>query len=641
MKEAFSQFKDIINSYLKSLRFTQNKTKAKAERDLRKAEIISYYFGLENKKYSREEISLLTNLTVERVRQVTLVGINDLRQQIFEPSSRSLFGENYDSLIELKEILYASKIISYNKLLSEIKLEINDGNSHVEYLLNLLIDVFNYDFIKVHIHLLQNNDLIITTPNIDKEKILKICYATYIAVEKNSISIDINDLIIRVKNSLKGIVILKNEVEMVCEVIDAIIIESDGKYSIAFEKLSSSSDMAYRILFEQNKKLKSAEILKLINHRLIKTARKRITKVSLNTQMLADSRLLPIGKSGYWTLIEWQEESKTIYDLITDTLTLFDKPLSKTAIHTHIHKTRPNISIRSLDTIIYNKRYCKIKGNKFILSEWKDLYKNEIVITKNRIKIIKLNPVTDQIKNQIISLFNANNSTSILLSAIVKTLNNKFNYPKVSIYKSISDNPDFETKLVGKLKKIVMYKSQRDTFENSTKSTSVFISYSWDGSDYKEKVISFVEYLRNNGFEADLDIKLMQDETAIDFNRLMHKGILKYDKVLIILSENYKRKAEAFEGGVGKEYRFISNDIEKNPKKYVFTTFKSITSEIINEIVPMEFKGREIVDLVKDEANNFETLFSKLTDTKLYKFSEVAKNTPVIESKRIMPFTLK
>ena len=80
---------------------------------------------------------------------------------------------------------------------------------------------------------------------------------------------------------------------------------------------------------------------------------------------------------------------------------------------------------------------------------------------------------------------------------------------------------------------------------------------------FKEKVISFVEFLRNNGFEADMDIKLMQEETAIDFNRLMHKGILKYDKVLIVLSDNYKTKAEAFEGGVGKEYRFIINDIEK------------------------------------------------------------------------------
>ena len=80
---------------------------------------------------------------------------------------------------------------------------------------------------------------------------------------------------------------------------------------------------------------------------------------------------------------------------------------------------------------------------------------------------------------------------------------------------------------------------------------------------------------------------------------------------------------------------------QKSPKKYVFTSFKSINNETIDKIVPIEFKGREIVDLIKDETDDFKTLFSKLTDTKAYKFSDVAKNTPLIESKRIMPFTLK
>ena len=36
-----------------------------------------------------------------------------------------------------------------------------------------------------------------------------------------------------------------------------------------------------------------------------------------------------------------------------------------------------------------------------------------------------------------------------------------------------------------------------------------------------------------------------------------------------------------------------------------------------------EFKGREIVDLVKDESNNFKTLFSKLTNTKAYTYSNI------------------
>jgi len=641
MEKAFTDLKEISQSYLSSLRFTQNKTRAKSERDAIKANVISFTYGLENKKYSREEIALLSDVTTERIRQINKEVLQDLRKQIFEPEKSSLFGENYESLINLKETLTERKVVSYNLLLSDIQLKINDDKIRIESLLNLLLDIFDFEYVNVHLHLLKDNNLIITSTAIDKKKILKLCYASYIVVEKNTIPIELNDLIIGVKSKLKKIDFSKSDIEKVCEVIDAITIQDDGKYLISFDKLSSASDMAYRILFEENKKLKLAEILKLINFRLLKTDRKRVTKVSLNSQLNMDSRLVPIGKSGYWTLREWQEENKTMYDLITDTLTLFDKPLKKETIYSHIHKTRPNIPVRSLDTVIYNKRYCKIKGNKFILSEWKDLYKDEIIVTKTRNTIIKENPVTEQIKNQVINLFKQNNSTSILLSAIVKTLNKNFNFPKPSIYKIISENSEFETKFISKTKKIVMYKSENDNSVSNTKSTSVFVSYSWDGNDYKDKIISFVEFLRNNGFEADMDIKLMQDETAIDFNRLMHKGILNYDKVLVVLSPNYKTKAEAFEGGVGKEYRFISSDIDKNPKKYVFTSFEPITNGVIDTIVPIEFKGREIVDLHKDESNNFEALFAKLTDTKVYKFSDIAKNTPLVESKRIMPFTLK
>ncbi|WP_299903333.1 SEFIR domain-containing protein [uncultured Aquimarina sp.] len=641
MREALTDLKEIVQSYLSGLRFSQNKTKSKSERDSRKADVISFTYGLENKKYSREEIALLSDVTYERVRQINKDALKDLKKQIFEPEKSSLFGESYESLIKLKEELIERKVISYYSLLSDVNEKIKEETIKNESLLNLLLDVFDFDYINIKLHLLKDNDLIITSTEIDKKKILQLCYATYIVVEQNTIPVELNDLIIGVKGKLKGFTFSKRDIEMACEAIDAISIQSDGKYSISFDKLSSSSDMAYRILFEENKKLKLAEILKIINHRLLRTDRKRIIKGSLNSQMNMDKRLMPLGKSGYWTLREWQEENKTMYDLITETLTLFDKPLKKETIFTQIHKTRPNIPIRSLDTVIYNKRYCKIKGNKYILSEWRDLYKDEIIITKPKNIIVKENPVTEQIKRQVINLFKENNSTSILLSTIVKTLNKNFNFPKGSIYNVISENPEFETKFVSKVKKMVMYKSQNDNSESSTKSTSVFVSYSWDGKDHKEKVISFVEFLRTKGFEADMDIKLMQDETAVDFNRLMHKGILKYDKVLVILSPNYKTKAEAFEGGVGKEYRFICSNIDKNPKKYVFTSFEPITNDTINEIVPIEFKGREIVDLVKDETNKFEALFSKLTDTKVYKFSDVAKNTPLVESKRIMPFTLK
>lgn len=87
--------------------------------------------------------------------------------------------------------------------MAEINSIINDDKLRIESLLNLMIDVFNFEYVNVHLHLLKNNNLIITSKEIDKKRILKLCYATYIVVEKNTIPIDLNDLIIGVKNKLK------------------------------------------------------------------------------------------------------------------------------------------------------------------------------------------------------------------------------------------------------------------------------------------------------------------------------------------------------------------------------------------------------------------------------------------------------
>lgn len=54
---------------------------------------------------------------------------------------------------------------------------------------------------------------------------------------------------------------------------------------------------------------------------------------------------------------------------------------------------------------------------------------------------------------------------------------------------------------------------------------SVAISYAWIDDAYKEHVIGFVNYLRENGYDAVMDELLKQRETAIDFNEMMVKMI--------------------------------------------------------------------------------------------------------------------
>lgn len=162
----------------------------------------------------------------------------------------------------------------------------------------------------------------------------------------------------------------------------------------------------------------------------------------------------------------------------------------------------------------------------------------------------------------------------------------------------------------------------------------VFVTYSWDDKNHQEKVISFTNYLRQKGFNAEIDKILIQRESAIDFKKMMHKAMTDYPKVIVVLSEGYKEKAEKFKGGVGNEYGLILNDIENNNNKYILVSFEGIKDNII----PLFFKNREIIDLSKNDNEEIQKLFAKLQNEIVYSFDDVAPTKPVVSKKPISNF---
>ncbi|WP_367866991.1 SEFIR domain-containing protein [Pedobacter sp. WC2423] len=173
--------------------------------------------------------------------------------------------------------------------------------------------------------------------------------------------------------------------------------------------------------------------------------------------------------------------------------------------------------------------------------------------------------------------------------------------------------------------------NQTETISNDNR---VFITYRWESKEHDDKVFDFANYLRDNGFEADMDKKLAQQETSINFVKMMHKAMHDYPKIIIILSEGYKQRADSFEGGVGTEYELIINDINNSPNKYILASFQGRAKEI----TPAGFKGRDIVDLsVKEERTR---LFEKLTGHERYIFAEVAKNKPKLPVKVARAFAV-
>lgn|GEM_PF-4607072 len=104
---------------------------------------------------------------------------------------------------------------------------------------------------------------------------------------------------------------------------------------------------------------------------------------------------------------------------------------------------------------------------------------------------------------------------------------------------------------------------------NLKKKPKIFISYSWDSKIHIEWVRKLVRELYANGLKPDFDQFALYG--GIDKNEFM-LSLVKADRVILILTPNYKEKAEANKGsGVKTEYSIIQNEIMKNPgsKKFI------------------------------------------------------------------------
>lgn len=164
---------------------------------------------------------------------------------------------------------------------------------------------------------------------------------------------------------------------------------------------------------------------------------------------------------------------------------------------------------------------------------------------------------------------------------------------------------------------------------------SIFVSYAFDSEHHKERVESFVDMLRGMGFDAHMDSSLK--EIYPDIDQLMTIG-LQMDKIIIVLSEEYKRKADKQVGGVWKEFKMIADDLEINPRKYIFVSFDSYSFSLKEKISPTRIGNRWIVDLKKNPANPYNELVSFIKEEKEYPFRDVNKVVASVNPKEIKPF---
>lgn len=136
----------------------------------------------------------------------------------------------------------------------------------------------------------------------------------------------------------------------------------------------------------------------------------------------------------------------------------------------------------------------------------------------------------------------------------------------------------------------------------------VFVTYSWDSKEHQKWVMMMTNTLREkDGIDATLDVYEIEGQTK-NLNRMMIDNIHGYDYIVVVMTEEYAKKANNEIGGVGYESTALM-DIIKNPQERNKVIFLNRYNGNYNSTIPNFARGYSFID-VSD--SNLEDGYEKL-----------------------------
>ena len=132
--------------------------------------------------------------------------------------------------------------------------------------------------------------------------------------------------------------------------------------------------------------------------------------------------------------------------------------------------------------------------------------------------------------------------------------------------------------------------------EEKKKHPLVFISYSWDNMIHEKWVRQLAGDLMDNGVKVILD--QWENKPGDDIPHFMDESGTIAERVICVLTPNYKLKACQLIGGVGYEYRNITAEMFDNVLTNKFIPVLRNGSP--QESIPVALFGRVYVDMRDD-----------------------------------------
>jgi len=514
-------FSSIILDYLKLTKEYNHKSEKAKQRQLRNIDVIQKFFGINSKKYTREQIGVRHRINRERVRQIIV-------DEFYRDISSLLNGELLESWnlsldkSALELLLSFRKDIAGTYALNETVISdwfkdygINEELDSNREFFELLLRIWGYNKVGTSRHYFLRNNQIYLSNSVDTELFLNVSSTIFTFLEQRVIQTTLEDIIIEV---LENFDVSDEFIQLCCETVFEIEKTDNLTYQLKFENLSSINDYAYRLLFEKKKTLSYNELLHLINQRLAK-ANQSITLQSLKQTLRKDENVVPLGKTGKWTLAILDPNIDSQIDLILKSFRILDKPLTEREILNHIHSeySRIDVSERSVSSNLrnYKEKFKKVKGKKFILSEWEYKYQSDIVqsriVKKQKRSQLKAEKTVEIVKRYL----GSHNSEVILLRDLVKLITTtETDFSKMDIYKAISENPLVFNKIQRNSKVFVGLKTNVQDSRNQQA-----VKYKWN--ELKKILIRELEPIFNSSSQPNYSYSL---EEALDaFFKLLTK----------------------------------------------------------------------------------------------------------------------
>lgn len=167
-----------------------------------------------------------------------------------------------------------------------------------------------------------------------------------------------------------------------------------------------------------------------------------------------------------------------------------------------------------------------------------------------------------------------------------------------------------------------------DKSTNELANPIVFISYSWDDEIHKSWVLNLANDLIENGIDVILDRFYLKPGKNI--STFVESSLERANRILVIYTEKYNRKASSREGGVGQEYSIINEILIKDlyENNRVIPLLRSGNSE---SSIPSIMQPYVYSDFRKDSeyANSLNELVNVIKDT----FRNVEDNTKKVDNK--------